>query len=97
MAQAASPGDPELPCSPKQALALYQLLFQRPARLGQLQAALRQVRRLVLTASERVGRGLMLFFCPTQVQLGEDCPLGLALPTVLLEMERSRRAQEQVG
>ncbi|XP_013358713.1 PREDICTED: kielin/chordin-like protein [Chinchilla lanigera] len=72
MAQAATPGGPGLPCSPEQALALYQLLFRRPADLGQLRAALRQV------------------------QEGQDCPLGLALPTVLLEMERSQRAKEQL-
>ncbi|XP_039716914.1 uncharacterized protein LOC120601218 isoform X2 [Pteropus medius] len=73
MAQAGAPGGRGLPCSPKQALALYQHLFRCPAGLGQLQAALRQV------------------------QNGRACPSGLELLTVLLEMERSRRAQEQVG
>ncbi|XP_045711540.1 retinitis pigmentosa 1-like 1 protein [Phyllostomus hastatus] len=72
MAQAATPGDLGLPCSPKQALALYQRLFRCPASLGQLRAALRQVRE------------------------GRACPPGLELPTVLLEMERGRRAQEQL-
>lgn len=33
---------------------------------------------------------------PPQVREGWACPSGLDLPTVLLEMERSRRAQEQV-
>lgn len=32
-----------------------------------------------------------------QVQEGRACPSVLELPTVLLQMERSRRAQEQVG
>ncbi|XP_039716915.1 glutenin, high molecular weight subunit DX5-like isoform X3 [Pteropus medius] len=72
MAQAGAPGGRGLPCSPKQALALYQHLFRCPAGLGQLQAALRQV------------------------QNGRACPSGLELLTVLLEMERSRRAQEQM-
>ncbi|XP_019501637.1 PREDICTED: uncharacterized protein LOC109384598 [Hipposideros armiger] len=72
MAQAATPGGLGLPCSPKQALALYKHLFRCPAGLGQLRAALRQV------------------------QEGWACPSGLELPTVLLEMERSRRAQEQL-
>lgn len=44
MEQAATLGDLGLPCSPKQALALYQHLFRYPAGLDQLQAALRQVR-----------------------------------------------------
>ncbi|KAK7813865.1 hypothetical protein U0070_002515, partial [Myodes glareolus] len=43
MAQATTPGDPRLPCSLKQALTLHQLLFQRPAGLGQLQTAIEQV------------------------------------------------------
>ena len=34
---------------------------------------------------------------PPQVQEGRACPSVLELPTVLLQMERSRRAQEQVG
>ena len=34
---------------------------------------------------------------PSQVQEGRACPSVLELPTVLLQMERSRRAQEQVG
>ncbi|XP_036905191.1 uncharacterized protein LOC118989212 [Sturnira hondurensis] len=72
MAQAATPGDLGLPCSPKQALALYQHLFRCPVGLGQLRAALRQV------------------------QEGQACPPGLELPAVLLEMERSQRAQEQL-
>lgn len=45
MAQAITPGHPRLSCSPKQALTLYRLLFQRPADLGQLQNALKQVRK----------------------------------------------------
>lgn len=45
MAQATTPGGPRLPCSPKQALTLYQVLFQLPAGLGQLQTALQQVRK----------------------------------------------------
>ncbi|XP_029773942.1 MICAL-like protein 1 [Suricata suricatta] len=72
MEQAATPGGLGLPCSPKQALALYQHLFRCPADLGQLQAALQQV------------------------QESWACPLGLELPAVLLEMERNRRAQEQL-
>lgn len=44
MAQAATPGGLRLPCSPKQVLALYQHLFRCPAGLGQLWAALWQVR-----------------------------------------------------
>ncbi|EPY81110.1 hypothetical protein CB1_000757019 [Camelus ferus] len=72
MEQAATPGGRGLPCSLKQALALYQCLFRCPAGLGQLWAALQQV------------------------QEGQACPSGLELPTVLLQMERSRRAQEQL-
>ena len=44
MEQAAPLGDLGLPCSPRQALALYQHLFRCPEGLDQLQAALRQVR-----------------------------------------------------
>ena len=33
----------------------------------------------------------------SQVQEGRACPSVLELPTVLLQMERSRRGQEQVG
>ncbi|XP_055464152.1 collagen alpha-1(III) chain-like isoform X2 [Psammomys obesus] len=73
MAQATTPRPPRLACSPEQALTLYRLLFQRPADLGQLQAASQQVRE------------------------GRDCPPGLELPRTLLQMERSRRAQEKVG
>ncbi|CAK7307341.1 hypothetical protein VULLAG_LOCUS13207 [Vulpes lagopus] len=72
MEQAATPGGPGLPCSHRQALALYQHLFRCPAGPGQLQAALQQV------------------------QESQACPSGLELPAVLLEMERSRRAQEQL-
>ncbi|XP_055276155.1 uncharacterized protein LOC129551976 [Moschus berezovskii] len=72
MEQAATLGDLGLPCSPKQALTLYQHLFRCPAGLDQLRAALRQV------------------------QEGQTCPSVLELPTVLLQMERSRRAQEQL-
>lgn len=46
MEQTAAPGGPWLPCSHRQALALYQHLFGRPAALGQLQAALQQVREV---------------------------------------------------
>ncbi|XP_072820625.1 uncharacterized protein [Vicugna pacos] len=72
MEQTATPGGRGLPCSLKQALALYQRIFHCPAGLGQLWAALQQV------------------------QEGQACPSGLELPTVLLQMERSRRAQEQL-
>ncbi|XP_038299045.1 collagen alpha-1(I) chain-like [Canis lupus familiaris] len=72
MEQAATPGGPGLPCSHKQALALYHHLFRCPAGPGQLQAALQQV------------------------QESQACPSGLELPAVLLEMEQSRRAQEQL-
>ncbi|XP_045876426.1 glutenin, high molecular weight subunit 12-like isoform X3 [Meles meles] len=72
MEQTAPPGGPWLPCSHRQALALYQHLFGRPAALGQLQAALQQVRE------------------------SRACRPGLELPTVLLEMEWSWRAQEQL-
>ncbi|KAL6045925.1 hypothetical protein STEG23_018423 [Scotinomys teguina] len=73
MAQATTPGGPRLPCSPKQALALYQILFQRPtASLGQLQTVLQQVHE------------------------GWDCPPGLELPMILLEMEQSLRVQEKL-
>ncbi|XP_055464153.1 collagen alpha-1(I) chain-like isoform X3 [Psammomys obesus] len=72
MAQATTPRPPRLACSPEQALTLYRLLFQRPADLGQLQAASQQVRE------------------------GRDCPPGLELPRTLLQMERSRRAQEKL-
>ncbi|GAB5568769.1 collagen alpha-1(I) chain-like isoform X1 [Prionailurus iriomotensis] len=72
MEQAAAPGGRGLPCSQKQALALYQHLFRCPAGLGPLQAALQQV------------------------QESRACPSGLELPAVLLEMEQSRRAQEQL-
>ena len=34
---------------------------------------------------------------PPQVQEGQACPSVLELLNVLLQMERSRRAQEQVG
>lgn len=34
---------------------------------------------------------------PPQVQEGQACRSGLELPTALLQMERRRRAQEQVG
>ena len=44
MEQAAILGGLGLPCSPKQALALYQHLFRCPAGLDQLRAALQQVR-----------------------------------------------------
>ncbi|XP_027960667.1 uncharacterized protein LOC114210593 [Eumetopias jubatus] len=72
MEHTATPGGPGLPCSHRQALALYQHLFRCPASLGQLQAALQQV------------------------QESRACRSGLELPTVLLEMERSRRAQQQL-
>ncbi|GAB1290631.1 Kielin/chordin-like protein [Apodemus speciosus] len=72
MTQATTPRHPRLPCGPEQALTLYRLLFQRPADLGQLHNALRQVRE----------RG--------------DCPPGLELPMVLLEMEGSQQAQEKL-
>lgn len=97
MAQAGAPGGPGLPCSPKQALALYQHLFRCPAGLGQLQAALQQVRQAghcLQGGRFSVGPDSTL---PPQVQDGRACPSGLELLTVLLEMERSRRAQEQVG
>lgn len=47
MAQATAPGGPRLPCSHEEALTLSQLLFQRPASLGQLQTALQQVQKTV--------------------------------------------------
>lgn len=97
MEQAATPGGLGLPCSPKQALALYQHLFQRPAGLGQLRAALQQVRaagHCLQQGRLSVGPDSTL---PLQVQEGRACPSGLELPTMLLEMERSRWAQEQVG
>ncbi|XP_027429050.1 translation initiation factor IF-2-like [Zalophus californianus] len=72
MEHTATPGGLGLPCSHRQALALYQHLFRCPASLGQLQAALQQV------------------------QESRACRSGLELPTVLLEMERSRRAQQQL-
>lgn len=97
MAQAATPGELGLPCSPKQALALYKHLFWCPAGLGQLRAALRQVReaRPCLQAGRlSVGPDSSL---PPGAHEGWACLSGLELPTLLLEMERSRRAQEQVG
>ncbi|CAI9160639.1 unnamed protein product [Rangifer tarandus platyrhynchus] len=72
MEQATILGGLGLPCSPKQALALYQHLFRCPAGLDQLRAALQQV------------------------QEGQACLSVLELPNVLLQMERSRRAQEQL-
>lgn len=47
-------------------------------------------------ASEGQGGGLTPS-CPPQVRESRACRPGLELPTVLLEMEWSRRAQEQVG
>lgn len=97
MEQAATPGGLGLPCSPKQALALYQHLFRCPAGLGQLWAALQQVR---VTGHRLRGDRLSVgsdSTLPPQVGDGQTCPSGLELPTVLLQMERSRRAQEQVG
>ncbi|KAF6276073.1 hypothetical protein mRhiFer1_009429 [Rhinolophus ferrumequinum] len=61
MAQAATPGELGLPCSPKQALALYKHLFWCPAGLGQLQAALRQ---LLWDLELLTGAGLGLFWPP---------------------------------
>lgn len=97
MAQAATPGGLGLPCSLKQALALYRHLFRCPGGLGQLRAALRQVREAGHCFREgrlSVGPDSTL---PPQVREGWACPSGLELPTVLLAMERSRKAQEQVG
>ncbi|XP_074171720.1 uncharacterized protein LOC109457215 isoform X2 [Rhinolophus sinicus] len=96
MAQAATPGELGLPCSPKQALALYKHLFWCPAGLGQLRAALRQVReaRPCLQAGRlSMGPDSSL---PPRAHERWACPWGLELPTLLLEMERSRRAQEQL-
>ncbi|XP_032498399.1 collagen alpha-1(I) chain-like isoform X2 [Phocoena sinus] len=96
MEQAATPGGLGLPCSPKQALALYQHLFRCPAGLGQLWAALQQVR---VTGHRLRGDRLSVgsdSTLPPQVGDGRTCPSGLELPTVLLQMERSRRAQEQL-
>lgn len=95
MEQAATPGGPGLPCSHRQALALYQHLFRCPAGPGQLQAALQQVRK-VGHCLQRARRRPDSILSP-QVQESQACPSGLELPAVLLEMERSRRAQEQVG
>ena len=95
MEQTATPGGPGLPCSHRQALALYQHLFGCPAGLGQLQAALRQVREVGQCYGRARPRPDSI--SSPQVQESRACRSGLELPAVLLEMERSRRAQEQVG
>lgn len=95
MEQAAAPGGRGLPCSQKQALALYQHLFRCPAGLGPLQAALQQVREVGHCLQRARWRPDAIL--SPQVQESQACPSGLELPAVLLEMERSRRAQEQVG
>lgn len=95
MAQATIPGGPRLPCSLKQALTLHQLLFQRPAGLGQLQTATEQVRKAD-GCFQRTSRWGPDTHDPHSRYKGWDGAPGLELPMTLLEMEQSLRAQEKV-
>ncbi|XP_071071366.1 MAP7 domain-containing protein 1-like isoform X2 [Dasypus novemcinctus] len=85
MEQAATLGGLGPPCTPEQVLALYQHLFRCPGGQGQLRAVLRQVRE----EQHQPQGGRQAADSPWR-------PRGLELPSVLLELERRRRAQEQL-
>lgn len=78
------------------ALALCQRLFQHPAGLGKLMAALRHVEEA--GPCLRGGKWDSVSLSPIpEGQEDQGCRLGMELPAVLLQMEQSRRAQKQVG
>ncbi|ELW48026.1 hypothetical protein TREES_T100001054 [Tupaia chinensis] len=82
------------------------LRLQLESPLPMAQAATPGDSRLLCSSKQALALYQHLFRCPAglgqlqaalqQVQEGRGCPPGLELPTVLLEMERSRQAQEQL-